>query len=521
MQCSTRALVAFALLMTVGGCGAGEADVQPSGSSVSGEAGATGEGDTGEDGASTQGDGTSGDDDGTSGGDGDGTSGDGDGDGTSGDGTSGDGDGTSGDGTSGDGDGTSGDGDGTSGDGDGTSGDGDGTSGDGDGTSGDGDGTSGDGDGTSGDGDGTSGDGDGDGCNACAPAGAVQCSPTSAVTLETCVADPTTGCLDWSGEDCTVQLSDTDAFCDPTTTPASCDLPDPCAVQNPGVSFDPPYVVMVLDHSGSMYLNDIAPGVTRWDGLVSVVDTVTQNYEDRINFGIKWFPSSTTECTTTGGKCDVTSVFDVNPAPLNNVGVMGPLSAMTNLGSCSTPTQSAMEQSLVAMNNFLPPGEVGAFMLIIDGGVATFCSGNTQAGTVTAVQNAAAAGFNTYVVGIDAGASADADAYAIAGGVPNPDPTYNYYPGDDLTALNTALDQIVGQISTCEIQLTAPPPTPDQTEVFVDGTEYFQIAMADCSTQDGWYYSSPANTSIMLCGSACTAFQSVLTAEVNYFCVAG
>jgi hypothetical protein len=314
-------------------------------------------------------------------------------------------------------------------------------------------------------------------------------------------------------------MSDPDGFCNSTPDPVECSVPEPCATENPTVTFEPPTMLMLLDHSGSMYLNDIALGVTRWDGLVSVVDDVTAQFGANIEFGIKWFPSSTTECTSTSGKCDVTSSFDVSPALNNNTDIMLALNAMTNLGSCSTPTQHAMEQSLVAMNNFVQASDVGAIMLIIDGGVATFCSGNTQTGTVAAVTAAKDDGFNTYVVGIDAGTSAEANEYAVAGGVPNPAPGNDYYPGENLSDLTSALELIAGDLVSCEIQLSVAPIDPELTDVTVDGVEYEQVDPALCDTMDGWYYSDMSNTAITLCGAACDAFEQVTTATVEYYCV--
>jgi hypothetical protein len=340
------------------------------------------------------------------------------------------------------------------------------------------------------------------------------------VIVQECAVDPVTGCRVWTdATDCTDALANPDAFCDPTSSPASCQLTEPCVSQNPTVTFERPNVVLVVDRSGSMHINPIGPGLTRWDGLLMVVDGVTQAYENRINFGGKWFPSAAGGCLDMDSKCAVTPWFDVVPAELNNQTLMGHLESLAAYGSCSTPTQSAMEESRGAMDAFLGPGGEGAFMLIIDGGVTDFCPGNDQAGTIAAIESAAAAGIPTYVVGIDAQASADANAYAIAGGVPNPDPGYNYYPGDDLGQLENALDAIASELAPCELQLTTAPPAVGATEVIVDGVPYPMIDETECASMTGWHFSDP-QPSVTLCGGACDAFQGVLTAEVNYYCLA-
>ena len=134
-------------------------------------------------------------------------------------------------------------------------------------------------------------------------------------------------------------------------------------------------------------------------------------------------------------------------------------------------------------------------------------------------------GIPTYVVGIDAasGFEAEVEEYAAAGGVPNPAPNVDYYPGDDPAELLAAIDAIAAAVVTCEIQLSVPPLDPTLVNVAVAGVLYDQITGADCMNNvDGWYYSTQY-TAITLCGSACDAFKgmSTPTADVEYFCPGG
>jgi hypothetical protein len=353
-------------------------------------------------------------------------------------------------------------------------------------------------------------------CDVCV-AGEVQCDAVDSTILNSCIEGGS--CTSWVPLDCTAMTGDEDAFCDSAVAPAACAVPTPCSVENPMVTFTPPNLVMILDHSGSMS-NSLPGGVSRWDGLTQVVDQVTANYEDRVKFGVKWFPSAPTSCTAPAN-CDVNPAFDVAPALFNHNAIMAALPVGDPSSSCLTPTQQGFTQTYLALSSAVPTGETGAMMLVIDGGISTSCSGNTQAGAVSNISGAFNAGFPTYVVAIDASAStaADADVYATAGGVPNPDPAFDYYPGDDLGSLNAALDAIVGQLATCDIELSMAPQYPGETEVFVDGVEYFQIDPAVCDTTDGWYYAdAPTNMQITLCGGACTSFQMVLAADVNFYC---
>ena len=188
------------------------------------------------------------------------------------------------------------------------------------------------------------------------------------------------------------------------------------------------------------------------------------------------------------------------------------------------------------------PSENRSIMLVIDGAIsdgtqftqgcietvpAPFIYTELDSGLLSSISNALSNdGIVTYVVAIDAvgaGTVTQANAYAQAGGAPNPAAASDYYPGDDPTQLNLALDGIAASVVTCDIQLSVPPLSPDDVAVTVDGTGYDQISAADCANDvDGWYY-SVQYTQITLCGNACDSFKALPTptADVEFFCSGG
>lgn len=321
----------------------------------------------------------------------------------------------------------------------------------------------------------------------------------------------------------------------------------------PTVTFDPPNLVMVLDKSGSM-LQPFA-GSTRWDTLVSVVQGVTGVWDSRIKFGAKVFPSAA-DCVAgsvfsggaplvaTGDACEVTAGFAPSLAPaidngLNIVTAL-PTAAQIDAG-CWTPTDFGYLRSYEALTAAVPGGEPSALMLVIDGLISDgisdgtkLCQGpqlgvaldSTQLRLTDAISASLVAGIPTYVVAIDAGGAgtvADANLYAQLGGRPNPDPTFDYYPGDDLTGLQNAMDAIAAEVATCEVQLDVPPPNPSLIEVSVEGTMYDEISAANCAADiDGWYY-SVQYTEVTLCGTACDDFKALATpvAQIDYYCISG
>jgi hypothetical protein len=100
-----------------------------------------------------------------------------------------------------------------------------------------------------------------------------------------------------------------------------------------------------------------------------------------------------------------------------------------------------------------------------------------------------------------------------------------YYDAQDTSQLFVALDDIVSDLITCDIDLTPPPPPQVTVEVSIDGTMYSELDPLqpgfDCATDTGWVFLD-ADT-ITLCGAACTAFEAMATpaADVEYFCMSG
>jgi hypothetical protein len=154
---------------------------------------------------------------------------------------------------------------------------------------------------------------------------------------------------------------------------------------------------------------------TRWTTLLDTVDSVVAANEDKINFGAKWFPSSTGSCLP--NQCAVSSSFDVVPAPNNHATMMPILNGISEPNIyCLTPTPAAWTETRDALDSMFP-GEANALMLVIDGAIHSACEPPTHTQLVNAIE-AEAPDMATYVVGIGtAGESAsNANQYAIAGG---------------------------------------------------------------------------------------------------------
>ena len=296
----------------------------------------------------------------------------------------------------------------------------------------------------------------------------------------------------------------------------------PCEVQQPTLTYVEPIMLLVLDKSGSMSINQFDAGggsITRWNALHNTVTSLLGTYQSSISFGSKLFPSA--------NGCNVNAGLDVDPA-LNNeapiiASIPGPGADLNSGGTSQTPVQRGMEEASAAMLTY-DPEVPKAVMLILDGGVSTTCSGNTVSGTDNVISTLwNTHGIPTYVVGVDIDSSTvnDMNTYAVSGGVPTGNPAEQFYNATNTAQLEMFMDGIVSEILSCDISLDTEPQFPELTEITVNGVQYFEIDQAACEAGNpGWYWAEEYNL-ITLCGAACDEFVDAQAADVAFFCPAG
>lgn len=293
-----------------------------------------------------------------------------------------------------------------------------------------------------------------------------------------------------------------------------------CDVQEPVITFIEPTLVFVLDASGSMSFNDIDTGmglISRWNALHNTVTLLLEQYAERVEFGMKLFP--------TDSLCGVSPGLDVDPALDNGDAILAAMPAALSDLSGSTPLTTGLEaagQVIEASD----PRKPRAILLLVDGGVSTSCDGNSVTGTEAELLRLQGEHeIATYVVGVDitSGGAGDMNRYAEAGGVPlgNAGDAVRFYNVTDTAQLQTAMDDIVGDLLACDLNLDSSPDHPSLTEVAVDDMNYDQVTLDECDADaDGWTYSIE-HTQIRLCGAACSAFKEAQAATVEFFCPAG
>jgi hypothetical protein len=137
---------------------------------------------------------------------------------------------------------------------------------------------------------------------------------------------------------------------------------------------------------------------------------------------------------------------------------------------------------------------------------------------IAALAAARMAGIKTFVVGIGTQGVPQTEqtlnAMADAGGAPRAGAT-RYYPVNSGMDLVTALGTIGGQIASCQLVLTAPPPDVRYVTLFFDGT----IVPRDPTMMNGWDLDA-GGLSITVYGSWCQQLRAgtVMDVQVQYGC---
>jgi hypothetical protein len=286
----------------------------------------------------------------------------------------------------------------------------------------------------------------------------------------------------------------------------------------------PADLLLVLDRSSSMTramdsANDCAVGATtcsqRWATITSSLDKVLASSSNDLNWGLKFFSSPTTATTGTGGRggtgtsssCYVAAGVEVPVGPGNANTIQ---TRISTAGTASTtPTRAAVDAA-VAYLKTVNDGNNKFILLATDGepNCASGSSGTSTTdlpATVTAVENAVAAGYKVFVIGVGPEAT-NLTSLAQAGG------TEKFYSALTPDALSGALASIVTTVAAgCTYELPSVPTAPDAVGVFVDKSLIPQ------DDSEGWSYESGSSTTITIHGTYCDDLTSGKKTQVEIF----
>jgi hypothetical protein len=316
---------------------------------------------------------------------------------------------------------------------------------------------------------------------------------------------------------------------------------------------EPPIVnvLLVVDKSSSMSKDDEFPE-GRWATLGAALGTALDEAKDRVRFGLEFFPFAD-DPMDTPGTCQTPGGSNVLvPVGAGTTTVPNIVDALeTYAPAGGTPTADALAHALEYFTS--GPGRTLAgrsyVLLATDGGPncnaaisceqatcvpnvedamnTTLCMGSCcdtnldpdgarncldESRTVDQVEALAAAGIDTFVVGIPGSQffASTLDKLAEAGGQENPDAPPSYYAvteNDGAAGLADVLTRITtGLITTCRLQLTSTPDSPNYEgllNVVIDGQEIPQQG------DDGWDVDRTTSPpTIVLKGATCEALET-------------
>lgn len=286
----------------------------------------------------------------------------------------------------------------------------------------------------------------------------------------------------------------------------------------------PANVMLVLDKSGSMSLDkwkDNGVLKSRWASLHATTKFLLENFGDKVNFGLKLFPSiQKGPGFDISRSCKVDAGIDAACKPNNAKTIMDILPKADAEFMGSTPTVTGLQEAYKHLSSLSDPNPEAA-ILIVDG--RTNCHQSNIELSATAAK-AYAEGILVYVVGIDL----DAPTLASLAPVAEAGGTKKIYNSSDSKALASSLQKILGGISSCTIPLNSPPPFAEHVGVklgqtikvpFIESFTNCQEAAKAGHTR-GWIYTSQQGPfkELELCGESCTAFKSEPKVDVSYEC---
>lgn len=258
-----------------------------------------------------------------------------------------------------------------------------------------------------------------------------------------------------------------------------------------------PNLLILIDISGSMNIPPTAGGVQSKLAIAKrAITQLTTTYQGRVNWGLATFPSD--------GNCGPPAAPGwIPPGP----GQEGVVSLATNelLAAGNTPINASI--AAIQGSGLLSDPTRPNYLLFISDGAET-CGGN-NANTASRIGQMFTAGIGTFVVGFGSGVDQTSlNAFAIAGGYPNPGIGNSYFAADNATSLQQALDAILQTVISCDFPLTQTPTDPNLVSADFDGVE---IPRND---PNGWTLDTATNT-ITFTGGACTQLKTGTVNQVN------
>lgn len=279
-----------------------------------------------------------------------------------------------------------------------------------------------------------------------------------------------------------------------------------CGLQNFKLERQPAELLLVLDRSGSMKSKVGGSANSKWLDVTQAVDETIKLTESTVSWGLKVFPAAV--------ECQVDDAVQVPIGATNYTAISSAITMTTPEGK-GTPTYVAVQKAAEYLKTLTSKSP--KYLVVATDGQPNCMDGvsdksNDPERPIMAVAEAAAAGFNTFVVGIattNSSAHTTLNSMAEAGKQARQGDT-KYYAVASRTELVDALKLITGEVSSCVFPLDKAPPSPMDVAVKIDDVRVER----DATHANGWDYGA-GNKTIQLYGAACDKVKAANNARVN------
>jgi von Willebrand factor type A domain len=306
-------------------------------------------------------------------------------------------------------------------------------------------------------------------------------------------------------------------------------MPTSCGQTNVPIEAVPPDVLIIQDKSGSMDEDDTGSNCkngcganSKWSQVSAALTQVVMNTDSQINWGLKFF-SDNNACSASG-------------MPVVGVGANNGPMISTQIGKTSpggnTPTRDAVTTGasylstltdtnpkyILLATDGLPNCPVGcATQSNPTGSCTTTDNPSEDAAATMAIANALSGGIKTFVIGVgnvDV-AKNTLNGFATAGGLPQSGAATQYYAATDPTALEAALNALVGAVFSCTVSLSGAPTGFSNVAVSaVDASTNKPVAIPQ-DPNNGWSYDA-GKQNILLKGTACDNLKNGTYKDLNF-----
>jgi hypothetical protein len=301
-----------------------------------------------------------------------------------------------------------------------------------------------------------------------------------------------------------------------------------CGQANVPIMAIPPDILIVQDKSGSMANDDSDSSCkngcganSKWSQVTAALNTVVANTQSSINWGLKFF-SDDGECSASGAP--VVAVGAMNASQIASAisgakpaGNTPTRDAITSGASYLTSVQDTNPRYLLLATDGLPNCPVGCAGMSKPSSMCTTTDNpDEDLAAEAAVMMAAQQGLKTFVIGIGDVTSAvnTLNQLAVNGGEAQTGGATSYYAATDPTALQNALDAIVGAVASCTISLAGAPS--GFTNVAVSADTSAGIVEIQPDPTNGWSYDANKQN-IILNGTSCTNLKNGTYSNLQFY----